>query len=74
MSEQGAQGIRVVGEPVPGAERILTGEALAFVADLQRRFGPRRDELLAARSRRRAEIAREGTLDFLPHGRVRAGR
>jgi malate synthase len=28
---------------------LLTDEALAFVTDLQRRFGPRRDELLAAR-------------------------
>jgi malate synthase len=28
---------------------LLTDEAVAFVTDLQRRFGPRRDELLAAR-------------------------
>ncbi len=28
---------------------LLTDEAVAFVSDLQRRFGPRRDELLAAR-------------------------
>ena len=32
---------------VPGAERILTHDALAFVADLQRRFGPVRLDLLA---------------------------
>ena len=52
---------------------ILTTEALAFVADLQRRFGPRRDELLARRAERRAEIARTGRLDFLPETReVRA--
>jgi malate synthase len=30
---------------------LLTDEAVAFVTDLQRRFGPRRDELLAARRR-----------------------
>ncbi len=51
---------------VPGSERVLTADALAFVADLQRRFGPRRDELLTARSERRAEIAQTGRLDFLP--------
>ena len=30
---------------------LLTDQAVAFVTDLQRRFGPRRDELLAARRR-----------------------
>jgi malate synthase len=45
---------------------ILTPEAVAFVADLHRRFAPRRDELLARRVERRAEIARTGRLDFLP--------
>ena len=28
---------------------LLSDEAVAFVTDLQRRFGPRRDELLARR-------------------------
>jgi malate synthase len=42
--------------PVPGAERVLTDEALAFVADLQRRFGGRRDELLRRRTERQAEL------------------
>lgn len=45
---------------------ILTPEAVAFVTELQRRFRPRRDELLAARVKRQEEIARTGTLDFLP--------
>src|SRR5690349_23616173 len=44
---------------------ILSDEAVAFVADLNRRFRPRRNELLAARARRRAEIAAGGTLGFL---------
>ena len=51
--------------PVPRSEDILTPEALAFVADLDARFHERRDELLAARATRRAEIAATGTLDFL---------
>jgi malate synthase len=50
---------------VPEAEEVLTAEALDFVADLQRRFGARRDELLAARRARYAETARTGRLDFL---------
>lgn len=58
--------IEVTGERVDGDERILTPEALAFVAELQARFGARRDELLAARRRRREEVGRTGTLDFLP--------
>ena len=43
---------------------ILSAEARAFVEDLQRRFGPRRDELIARRADRRAEIAQTGRLDF----------
>ncbi len=50
----------------PGAEEILTPAALAFVADLQRRFGQRREELLARRRERYAETVRTGRLDFLP--------
>ncbi|MFI8090641.1 malate synthase A [Streptomyces sp. NPDC086080] len=52
--------------PLPRQEEVLTGPALAFVAALHRRFTPRRGELLARRAERRAEIARTGTLDFLP--------
>ncbi|GCD41995.1 malate synthase A [Streptomyces paromomycinus] len=47
-------------------DEILTEAALAFVAELHRRFTPRRDELLARRDARRAEIARTSSLDFLP--------
>ncbi|MFI9117406.1 malate synthase A [Streptomyces venezuelae] len=53
-------------EPLPRQEEVLTEAALAFVAELHRRFTPRRDELLARRQERRAEIARTSTLDFLP--------
>ncbi|MBT3152226.1 malate synthase A [Streptomyces sp. CHD11] len=53
-------------EPLPRQEEVLTGTALAFLAALHRRFTPRRDELLARRAERRAEIARTSTLDFLP--------
>ncbi|MGW5036274.1 malate synthase A [Streptomyces nigra] len=53
-------------EPLPRQEEVLTDAALAFVAELHRRFTPRRDDLLARRAERRAEIARTSTLDFLP--------
>ncbi|MFH9262880.1 malate synthase A [Streptomyces sp. NPDC017546] len=53
-------------EPLPRQEEVLTDAALAFVAELHRRFTRRRDELLARRGERRAEIARTSTLDFLP--------
>ncbi|MFF8101515.1 malate synthase A [Streptomyces sp. NPDC016640] len=53
-------------EPLPRQEEVLTEAALVFVAELHRRFTPRRDELLARRAERRAEIARTSTLGFLP--------
>jgi malate synthase len=41
---------------VEGADEILTPEALAFVADLQRRFGSDRLEILRAREERQKEL------------------
>jgi malate synthase len=52
--------------PLERQAEVLTDEALDFLAALHRRFTPRRDELLARRSERRAEIARTSSLDFLP--------
>ncbi|MEU6758239.1 malate synthase A [Streptomyces sp. NPDC046685] len=61
-------------EPLPRQDEVLTEAALAFVAELHRRFAPRRAELLARRAERRAEIARTSTLDFLPEtAQVREG-
>jgi malate synthase len=40
----------------PGSERVLTPDALAFVADLQRRFGRQRIDLLQRRQERQAEL------------------
>ena len=53
--------------PAEGRQReALTPEALAFIADLHRRFEPRRRALLADRAERRGAL-RAGTLpDFLP--------
>jgi malate synthase len=52
--------------PVPDAARVLTPDAIEFLARLHREFEPRRLELLAARRERAAAIAAGGTLDFLP--------
>jgi malate synthase len=64
MASNVPPGVVVVGPPVEGAERILTAEALAFVVDLERRFRPTRDRLLAARRDRQAAIDAGGALDF----------
>ena len=58
----------------PVESEVLTPEAIAFLTELERRFGPRRKELLAARHER-AQRLRDGELpDFLPATReVREG-
>jgi malate synthase len=58
-------GVTVRGPEVSGAERVLTDEALAFVADLQRRFGPVRLDLLRRREERQAELDAGVLPDFL---------
>jgi malate synthase len=55
-------------------EQVLTPGAIAFVATLQREFGPRRRELLEARDRRRKRLAAGELLGFLENTRkVREG-
>ncbi len=51
-----SNGIEVTGSLGDRYDEILTEEALAFVADLQRSFNARRLELLAARTKRQAEL------------------
>jgi malate synthase len=50
----------------PRFEEVLTPEACAFVADLVRRFGPRRLELLALRAARQQALESGQLPDFLP--------
>jgi malate synthase len=60
-----AANIQVTG-PIEGrAVEVLTPEALAFVADLHRRFDTRRRELLAARVARQARFDAGDLPDFL---------
>ena len=59
-----------IGGPLsPGFETILTDEAVAFVADLTRRFRPRVNELLEQRDERQARIDAGETPDFLEETR-----
>ncbi|HEV8153594.1 MAG TPA: malate synthase A [Solirubrobacteraceae bacterium] len=67
-------GVTLTRDPVGRQGEVLTAEALAFVADLHRRFDPRRRELLAARGERRRRVAAGERLDFLPETReIREG-
>src|SRR5688500_2827439 len=54
---------------LPEYERVLTPQALEFVARLCRRFEPRRQELLAKRAQRQAQFDAGALPDFLPHTR-----
>src|SRR3954468_15121182 len=56
---------KVIGATGERFDEVLTPEAIAFVTDLQRKFGKTREELLARRQQRRQQAADTGKLDFL---------
>src|SRR6267143_1901314 len=60
------KGVEIIGEMGPRFSEILTPQALAFVARLEREFGQRRVESLQRRADRQAALDRGETLDFLP--------
>lgn len=59
------QGVTLNAPLQPGFDRILTPDALAFVAQLHRAFEPRRQALLAARKARTARLDAGEKPDFL---------
>jgi malate synthase len=59
------QSLELTGYSAAGFEEVLTADALEFVAQLQREFGPRRAELLKAREERRERLHGGEKLDFL---------
>ncbi len=61
----GAGGVTVRGALRPGFERVLTAEALGFVASLHRRFRDERARRLAARGERQQRLDRGEFPDFL---------
>jgi malate synthase len=56
--------IHVEGPQSPATDRVLTREALDFIAELQARLGPIREDLLQRRTVRLAELANGVSLDF----------
>jgi len=59
-------GVTLSGPLRPGYEAVLTRDAVAFVADLARTFGPRVTELLAKRRDRQVRLDAGERPDFLP--------
>jgi len=61
--------MEVRGPLVDGVDEVLTPQALAFIAALQRQFGPTREKLLQKRAERQALIDAGRLPDFLPESR-----
>jgi malate synthase len=57
--------LEIRGPDVPGQDRILTPDAIEFVEQLVRRFGPRREQLLARRQEVQGRLRGGGLPDFL---------
>jgi malate synthase len=69
------KGVAIVGPMQPGFDRILTPEALAFVARLVRRHAPTRSRLLAHRLERQRQVDDGRLPGFLAATKkVRAGK
>jgi malate synthase len=66
MNSQVIAGLEIVAPMRARYAEILTPEAGRFVADLQAKFGPRREQLLARRVERQREIDGGKLPDFLP--------
>src|SRR4029077_9169086 len=62
--ESSMDSIRIEGPGSPAAERVLTREALEFVAELQRRVGLARIDLLRQRILRQEDFAKGVPLEF----------
>ncbi len=63
------EGVQITGPAGERYDEVLTDEALGLVAALHRELGPRRAQLLAARSARQQELISGAMLDFLAETR-----
>ena len=63
-------GLEILGPIKPGFDAILTPEALAFLAELEGRFGSERRRLLDVRAKRQALLDEGRKPDFLPETRA----
>src|SRR5215470_14368950 len=70
MTPQYGPGIAISARVTPEYAEILTPEAIAFAAKLQRAFGDRRAGLLACRAARQRELDAGKLPDFLPETRA----
>ncbi len=67
-------GVEITGRLKPSYERVLTPEAVAFVVELQRKFGVERKRLLERRAELQAKLDQGHKPDFLPETKsVREG-
>src|SRR5260370_42622708 len=64
ISMKFADGVELLGPVTPAYSEILTPEAVSFLASLARRFEGTRQERLAARVQRQAEIDAGAVPDF----------
>jgi malate synthase len=60
------QGVAIRGTMNPGYEKVLSPEAVAFAAELERKFGPERRRLLARRAEIQQRLDGGWKPDFLP--------
>jgi malate synthase len=65
MTARATEHVRVTGGRKPDSERVLTDDALAFVARLHREFNPAREVLLRARAGRQRELDAGASPGFL---------
>ena len=74
MSLSALEDVRITGSELAVGDRVLTPEALAFVASLHQRFDPTRRELLRRRDERLDELHAGALPDFLNETKsVRSG-
>src|SRR5258705_5510760 len=59
------RGVQILAPAHPAQEQVLTPAALEFIVELQRRFNPRRVELLASRVERQKRLDEGEKPDFL---------
>jgi len=66
MQATAGKSVQILGTMRPGYDAILTPQALAFIADLDRRFDAERRRLLALRNERQIRLDAGARPDFLP--------
>ena len=66
MTRSATEREKILGSTLPDSERVLTTEALEFVAMLHREFAPTRAALLQQRGERQEAFDRGSLPDFLP--------